>query len=265
MVAEMRMVTVAVVLLTVIAGSLGAQTAKETRTATPPGPRAERKVPYAVGERLAYDVSWANYLSAGTVMLHVEAKRPSYNSTAYYIVAEARTEGLLASFYTLYYKADTLIDAFTTLPQRGSVYSKEGSRERNKVTTFDHPRKQGRFEMQTASKMVKELSLGTATQDLLSAVYALRALAPQSGEKFSMPVSDSGWLYQVLWTVGEAEAVTVASGQTVRALRLTPQVTDENGESVGSGSVLWLATDGSFRPVRMEAATAAGRIVVTLK
>lgn len=256
----MRISSVTAVLLTVLAGLVEAQPAKKS-----PAPRVERKVPYAVGERLTYDVSWSNYLSAGTLILNVEAKRPSYNSTAYYIVAEAKTEGLLAKLYTLYYKADTLIDTFSMLPQRGSVFSREGGRQRMKITTFDHSRKQGRFEMQTASKMVKDVGLGTATQDLLSAVYALRTIAPRAGEKFTMPISDSGWLYQVLWTVGQVEAVKVASGQTVQALRVMPRVTDEKGQSISSGSVLWLATDGSYRPVRIEAAAPVGRIVLALR
>ncbi len=167
--------------------------------------------------------------------------------------------------FACHYKADTLIDAFTMLPQRGSVFSREGGRQRMKATTFDHPRKQGRFEMQTASKMVKDLTLATATQDVLSAIYALRTIAPKAGEKFTMPVSDSGWLYQVLWTVGQVEPVKTASGQTVQALRVTPRATDEKGQAVGTGSVLWLATDGSYRPVRLEAAATVGRIVLALK
>ena len=262
--------SVVLLILSSLSGSLQAQpaafaqaTARQAKKA--PAPRVERKVPYAVGERLAYDVSWSNYLSAGTLSLTVEAKRPSYNSTAYYVVAEAQTEGLLAKLYTLYYKADTLIDAYSMLPQRGSVFSREGSGQRMKITTFDHAKKQGRFEMQTISKMVKDLTLGTATQDILSAVYALRTIAPRAGEKFTMPVSDSGWLYEVLWTVGQVEPVKVASGQTVQALRVTPRATNEKGESVGAGSVIWLATDGSFKPVRMEAAAPVGRIVLTLK
>jgi len=214
----MQLRAVVILLLCVASVVTEAQAPKKTAP-----PRAERKVPYAVGEQLAYDVSWSNYVSAGTVVLSVEAKRASFNSTAYYVVAEAQTAGLLARLYTLYYKADTLIDAYTMLPQRGSVFSKEGSRQRMKVTTFDHAKKQGRFEMQTASKMVKDVGLGPATQDLLSAVYALRTIAPKAGEKFTMPVSDSGWLYQVLWTVGQIEPVKVASGQSVQALRVTPR------------------------------------------
>ena len=256
----MRISCLVVLILCNLSVSTDAQTARKGAA-----PKAERTVPYAIGERLVYDVSWSNYVSAGTVVLNVEAKRPSYNSTAYYVVAEARTEGLLAKLYTLYYKADTLIDAYSMLPQRGSVFSKEGSRQRMKTTTFDHGRKQGKFEMQTASTMVKDVALGTATQDLLSAIYALRTIAPRAGEKFTMPISDSGWLYQVLWTVGQVESVKVASGQSVQGLRVTPRVTNEKGQAVSGGSVLWLATDGSFKPVRLEAAATVGRIVLALK
>ena len=251
------------VIALILCGLAGMAEAQATKK--PAAPRAERRVPYEIGERLSYDVSWSNYLTAGTLVLRVEAKRPSYNSTAYYVVAEAQTEGLLARLYTLYYKADTLIDAFSMLPQRGSVFSREGSRQRNKITTFDHGRKQGRFEMQTASKMVKDVALSAATQDLLSSIYALRTIAPKAGERFTMPVSDSGWLYEVLWTVGQVESVKVASGQSVQALRVTPRVTNEKGATVGGGAVLWLATDGSFKPVRMEAAATVGRIVLALK
>ena len=257
---SMRVLSVVLLILSSLSGSLQAQPAKKA-----PAPRVERKVPYTVGERLTYDVSWSNYVSAGTLNLTVEAKRPSYNSTAYYVVAEAQTEGLLAKLYTLYYKADTLVDAYSMLPQRGSVFSREGSGQRMKITTFDHGKKRGRFEMQTMSKMAKDLTLGTATQDILSAVYALRTIAPKTGEQFTMPVSDSGWLYEVLWTVGQVEPVKVASGQTVQALRVTPRATNEKGDIVGAGSVIWLATDGSFKPVRMEAAAAVGRIILALK
>ena len=230
-----------------------------------PAPRVERQVPYAVGERLAYDVSWSSYLTAGTLTLTVDAKKPSYNSTAYYIVAEAQTTGLVASLYSLYYKADTLIDAYTMLPQRGSLFSREGSRQRIKITTFDHAAKKGVFEMQTASKMKKDLILGVATQDLLSALYALRTIAPKPGEKFGMPVSDSGWLYQVVWTIGQPEPIKTSSGQTVQALRVTPHVTDEKGKDAAGMTTIWLAMDGTYKPLRLEASLAVGRIVLALK
>jgi hypothetical protein len=250
------------VLFTLVALSIPVLSAQSRR---PAAARVERPVPYAVGERLAYDVSWSNYLTAGTVTLAVESKRPSYNSIAYYVVAEAQTTGMLASLYTLYYKADTLIDAFTMLPQRGSVYSREGRRERMKTTMFDHGARRATFEMRTSSTMEKTVGLGISTQDALSALYALRTIAPKPGESFTMPVSDSGWLYHVRFAVGQAEPVRTATGATVQALRVVPSITGERGQAVPLTSVFWLAADGSFRPVRLEGGLSVGRIVMTLK
>jgi len=69
----------------------------------------------------------------GTVTMDVRSKQPSFDSVAYYVVAEGRPTALVASLYTLYYKADTLLDVYTLLPQRGSLYSQEGTRRRMKA------------------------------------------------------------------------------------------------------------------------------------
>jgi hypothetical protein len=230
-----------------------------------PGARAERRVPFAVGEHLQYDVSWSNYVTAGTLALRVEAKRPSFSSTAYYISAEAQSTGLVAQLYTLYYKADTLLDVYTLLPQRGSLYSRESRRERLKITTFDQSRKTGLFEMKTASHMKVDLQLPPLTQDLLSAIYVLRSIAPRPGDRLEIPVSDSGKLYKVTFVVGAVESVKKADGTSISALRVTPNITDQKGQPAGRGTTLWLSNDAALKPVRMEGALAAGRIVIALK
>ena len=91
-----------------------------------PAPKRELAVPFAAGESLTYDISWSTFLTAGSATVSVKEKKPSYGSTAYYIVAEGRPTTMVSKLYTLYYKADTLLDVFTLLPQRGSVYSEEG-------------------------------------------------------------------------------------------------------------------------------------------
>src|SRR5687767_7151283 len=74
-----------------------------TKPAPPSRPvaKVEAAVPFTIGETLAYDVSWSSTVSAGTAVLRVQEKRPSYNSTAYYIVAEAQPGSLLSRLYTL--------------------------------------------------------------------------------------------------------------------------------------------------------------------
>ena len=226
---------------------------------------AEKRVPFAVGEILTYDVSWSNYVTAGTITLRTDSKKASFSSTAYYVTAEARTTGLVASLYTLYYKADTLIDVFTLLPQRGSVYSREGRRERLKTTTFDQARRKAQFQMKTASLMNVDLDVPPLTQDALSAVYVLRSIQPRTGDRLEMPVSDSGKKYTVTFVVGNVESVQKADGTRVQALRVTPEVREQGKGPAMAGTVLWLANDASLKPVRMESMLAVGRVVAALK
>ena len=92
---------------------VGQTTTRKPAPAAPAKPRGEVVVPFRAGEMLTYDVSYSTYVTAGTVTLQVQAKRPSYNSVAYYVVAEARPTPLMSKLYTLYYKADVLMDVYT--------------------------------------------------------------------------------------------------------------------------------------------------------
>jgi hypothetical protein len=232
--------------------------------AQPRPARVERPVPFRAGERLEYDVSWSSYLTAGTVVLHVADKRPSFNSDAYYIEAEAKPSSLLSRIYTLYYKADTLLDVYSLLPQRGSVYSREGKRQRMKVTSFNHGAKKARFDMQTATSMTKEMAVTPATQDVLSAIYALRTAAPKPGDRIHLTVADSGRLYQADFAVGKPESIRLPSG-AIPALRIAPTIVNDAGETIAAGSVLWLSNDAERLPLRLEMPLSAGRFVLSLR
>ena len=119
------------------------------------GKRVERPVPFKIGETLTYDVSWSSFITAGTAAATIKEKKASFDSTAYYIVAEGRPTPIVAKLYSFYYKLDTLLDSYTLLPQRGSVYSEEGGRRRFKVTRFDHAAHKAFFEYQSTGTAEK--------------------------------------------------------------------------------------------------------------
>ena len=137
-----------------------------------PAGRPERAVPFRVGETLTYDVSWSTFLVAGTVATTVQEKKRSFDSTAYYMVAEARPTPLLSSIYPLYYKLDTLLDAYTLLSQRGSLYTEEGKRHYLKTTLFDRKALRAFFEYQSTTTVKADFPIAASTQDVLSAIYA---------------------------------------------------------------------------------------------
>ncbi len=263
----MRSLVTVVFLGLVVAGLMlpDATIALQRRSAPrPPTVRREQNVPFRAGETLTYDVGWSSYLTAGTATVRVVEKKPSYGSTAYYIVAEGRPTPLLSKLYTLYYKADTLLDAYSLLPQRGSIYSEEGRRHRTKTTLFDQARKKARYEVQTTTFVQKDLAIQAYTQDALSALYVLRSIALKPGDKFNMPVCDNGNMYTVRMSVGAAETVQTPLG-AVRAIKVTPVITGGRGDSPSRGMAVWISDDARKLPVRVEAQLVVGKFVLTLR
>jgi hypothetical protein len=231
--------------------------------AAPAAPKKEMVVPFHVGEVLEFDIGWSSYLTAGTATVTVKEKKPSYNSVAYYVVAEGRPTPLLSKLYTLYYKADTLIDAYSLLPQRGSLYVEEGKRHRMKATTFNQAAKTAKYEVQTATHVEKELALPAFTQDALSALYVLRSIPMKAGDKFNMPVTDAGDVYKVQMQVGAVEPVKTALG-TINALKIVPVVTAAKG-TPPRGLALWISDDARRLPLKIEAQLPVGKFTVTLR
>ena len=224
----------------------------------------ERAVPFAVGETLTYDISWSTFLTAGTAVSTVKDKKPSADSTAYYIVAEGRTTPLLSRVYPVYYKMDTLLDSYVLLPQRGTYYSEEGKRHRLRTTQFDRAANKVFFEYQSDTTVKDNFATSPLTQDALSAIYTLRATAFKAGDRITMPVSDDGLNYMVQADIGPVERVTTPLGQfDAWKVRLT--VVDDKQKQVGSNAAIWLSDDARRLPVRLQADLPVGNFNLILR
>jgi hypothetical protein len=236
------------------------------RAVTPPTVVSAREpsVPFKVGERLTYDVSWSPILKAGTAVVSVTDKKPSFNSTAYSIVAEGRPIPLVARLYALHYKMDTLLDSFTLLPHRGSFYAEEGSDRRTSITQFDRTANRVFFEEQTATTTKVDYPVPAQTQDGLSTLFALRARTFKAGDRITIPVTDSGALYSVEMSVGVLERVRVPLGE-MSAWMLKAIIKDSDGQPVGSNIGVWISNDVRRLPVKLQADLPIGSFVLALR
>ena len=230
--------------------------------ARPTGP--EKVVPFKPGETLTYDVSWSDTVTAGSATLTVRDKRASFGSTAYYLVAEGRPTNLLSKLYAVYYNADTLVDAYTLYPQRGSVFSQESGRQRMKETKFDQARHAATFQMRTSTTMTQDQALPGPTHDGLSALTAMRTMTLAPGASSSFAVSDSGYLYRVTLNVGAKETIATPLGG-LPAWKIVPAIRDGKGQVVGRGLAVWISDDARRLPVRIQAQLPVGSFVLTLK
>jgi hypothetical protein len=236
-----------------------------TPAARAPAPaRTERAVPFKVGETLTYDISWSAYVTAGTAVATVKEKRPSYNSTAYYVVAEGRPTPLLSKLYSIYYKMDSLIDAYTLLPQRGSIYSEEGSRHRFRTTLFDRRTNMAHFEYKVEGTATADFGVSPVAQDALSAIYVLRAVPFKSGERITMPICDNGINYKLQIDITGPERVQSGLG-AVDALRLNLTLFDARNQRVGRNTAMWMSDDPRRLPVRVRADLPVGSFNLVLR
>jgi hypothetical protein len=262
----MRSSVIVVGLAIAASAAVTAQRATQRTPAAPKAatPRTELSVPFKVGETLTYDLSWSSYLTAGTAVLSVKEKKPSFNSTAYYIVAEGRPTPLLSRLYSLYYKMDTLIDSYTLLPQRASVYSEEGGQHRYRETTFDRPARKAAFEYRSTSTVKSDITIPPDVQDSLSALYVLRAVPLKAGDRMTMPVSDSGRNYKMVLQVAGPERLKTSLGE-MGVWRLRPTLYDADNQPVGRDVNIWLSDDERRLPVKLEGNLPLGSFVLTLR
>ena len=132
--------------------------------------RPERTVPFRTGETLTYDVSWSTFLVAGTVVTTVKEKKQSFDSTAYYIVAEARPTPLVSSTLLPVLQAGHAARRLHAAVRSAAPSTpKKGNGTRLKTTRFDRKAKQAFFEYQSTTTVKADFPIAASTQDALSA------------------------------------------------------------------------------------------------
>ncbi|HUR21446.1 MAG TPA: DUF3108 domain-containing protein [Vicinamibacterales bacterium] len=230
-----------------------------------PSAQAERPVPFKVGETLTFDVSWTTFMSAGTATMSVLERRPgSAGRNAYYLVAEGKPSPMLGKLYSVYYKAESMLDTRTLLPSLATVYSDEAGRKRYKTTTF---KGNGSvvYEIKTSTTATSTIKAPATAQDPLGAIYILRALPLKAGMTASIPIPiiDSGKAYTMRVKVGGLESVKSGLG-TLQALKLSATIVDAAGKPEGTGFSLWLSDDARKLPLKISAGLAVGSVYLTL-
>ena len=223
-------------------------------------PPREAPAPFKVGETLSYDVSWSAVLVAGNATARVTENK----GDAYAVVVEGRPIPMLARLYNIYYRMESLLDSRTLLSQRGTLYSEEGSDKTTGTTRFDRPARHGYYERQADTNSKIDFPIPAGAQDGLAAFYAIRAHAFKAGERFSIPVSDSGSMYTVQIDVAQPESIKAPVGE-FSAWKLTVGITDAQGQPVWKNIALWVSNDTRRLPVKMQAELPVGSFVLILR
>ena len=228
---------------------------------------------YKAGETLRYTAKYSKTVLRGIEIADVNfAVERVPDSRNFVVKSEIESKGTLSGLILKDFlqKYASTVDGrnFSVLETVKS--DRQGKRARSSRAIFDYkaakvvyvetdPNDGARPPLHVAS------DIEAGTQDLISAVYALRRAPLAVGKNFDVKVSDSGLVYTIPVRVTAREQQKSILGK-VWCFRLEPEVFGKNRLIEKDGNMIfWITDDARRLPVRAQINADVGRVEVKLK
>jgi hypothetical protein len=220
------------------------------------------ELPFMCGEKLTYELRWAN-IPAGEATLEVRSLKTIDGTSAYHFVMKAKSN----KFVDIFYKVRDRIDAYANTEMTRSVYYKknqsEGPHKKKERITFDWDNRKAQYT--DFSKDRDPIKLLPGSFDPLSAFYFTRTAIVNGNKKLiERPVTDGKNNVIGRAKITKTETITLKNGRTFDTLRLEPEMRHIGGvfkESKGSKIYLWVTADERCIPVQVKSKVAIGYFV----
>lgn len=247
---------------------------KPSQAVATPGPsKVTKPLPFQPGELLVYEVSFSKLIFSGFVgdiKLSVSKPAdPTHNMIAF--KAEAVSRGFFPTLLGLKVKdtysstvnaIDLVLHGFKRSIEEGKTRRELTSVincESGKVTYTERDLSDPK-----AQPKVKEAGSPAWTQDVLSAIYFLRAQKLDEGDVIAIPISDAADIYNIEVVVGKREELKLDLGN-FKAARLDAKVFDGRFLKRSGEMVLWVSDDPKHFIVRARIKTSGVTVTVDLK
>src|SRR5688500_17869036 len=147
--------------------------------------------PYKVGERLTFNVSVSNFISAAHVELLVAARGTFFGREGIQLKGHVETSGVVnVALYSISNDYITYVDPATGLPYRSEQTIREAARTASTFADFNQP-------AGTAAIPAKSNATNPGTYDFLSAIYQIRTLPLAIGSSYTLAVRSENQNYLI--------------------------------------------------------------------
>ena len=183
--------------------------AKLNVPSTPPAlptPKAEKFVPFRVGEKFKYSVGWGKILRAGTVTVEVEDIIDYQGYDVYRILVTARSSKGFSLFFRVRDELESLIDVDGLFSRRYWTKQEEGRLKFERKYEADQ-------ENNVLYQDDKEYYIRYGIQDEVSAVFYVRTLDLQVGNPVYVDIFARGKNWRVKCAVTQTETIKVPAGE----------------------------------------------------
>jgi Protein of unknown function (DUF3108) len=270
-----RKISVAVFLFVVVLSSsvLAKDTPKERTPA-----RAAAALPFAPSEQLVYEGEFTRLLLRGidVAELRFKAERAAADGDAGQLVltTDVISKGFFPKLFgaSFRFHAETQVEPNSFYALHTTKRDEQGKRLRTSETVFDQAARQVSYTERDPNNAGQAPRVITAalegpTQDVVSAIYFLRTLSLTPGQSFTIPVSDSGRVFQVpARIVAEKKKMKSVLGK-VSVVRIDVDLFGP-GRPVeeGKGKMsIWVTNDERRVPIKARLSHEIGQLDITLK
>lgn len=224
----------------------------------------EVRLPFSPGEKLRYNVSW-RLLPAGHAEILLTQDRGA--GGRWRVTGKAESVGYVSNIYKV---QDEYQSTFRNAPLCSTGLRKqinEGGRHRDVKLDFDTQARSARVEEKDlktgATVRNAQFPTPACVQDILSALYYVRARPMNIGQLIDVPINDGSKTIQLRVEVQAEEDVKTDLG-VIRAIRVEPAVFDGKLFSGKGRMHVWFAKDGQRVPIQLRAQIAVGTITATI-
>lgn len=207
--------------------------------------------PYRVGERLTYNVSFSNFITAAHVELLVAARGTFFGREGIQLKGHVETTGIVhAALFAINNDYITYVDPATGSPYYSQQTVRTAMRTSESSADFNQPA--------GAAAPPKRMGQFFGTYDFLSAVYRVRALPLTEGATYLLSVRDEKETYEIEIRVRGRQAIKTNVGSFDSVVT---QIKVHNNSSVDDlGIRVYFSDDQRHVPVLMTAKLSAGEI-----
>ena len=213
--------------------------------------------PFIAGERLSYDVSWADFIVAAELTIETDQRRTFDGIDGYHVTAQARTVGLVSGLFKVNDVYESFINAATLQPFRAEKRSRHRKNQTKSSVTIDQDKRTARVDGG------RTLELPEDTYDFAALIFAIRGMDLSPGKSRTLTVLEDDKLYTIKLQPEAREKVTTPAGSYDTVKIATSRVKGRENDKLYNLRI-YVTNDARRLPVLITAEPSWGAVRVEL-
>src|SRR5437868_3369274 len=211
-----------------------------------------------VGERLNYDVSWADFITAGELTLETKERRSVDGVDAFHVSAQAQSVGLVSAIALKVNDVyESFLNAATLMPFRAEKSTRHGKKHDQGSMQIDQKKRTARLDDG------RTIEIPPDTYDIAGLLFAIRGMDLTVGRARQFNIIEDGKLYRISVTPEAKEKITTRAG-TFETVRMATKNLSGGRDSNLYNLKMFITTDARRLPVTLTAEPSWGSVRVQL-